>query len=913
MTDNTISWVAVSALFEQLQDVSIEEAEETLSTMSLDSASLELLRNMLLAHHEKNLLDQSVDQVAENLLEGLPSELDAIPDNLEGAEFGAWRVIKEIDRGGMGVVFQAERADGQFDKTVALKVIKPGRYTHVTKERFQQEMRMLAQLEHPNIVALIDGGINDDGIPWFAMEYVEGQPVTTYADQNQLTVDERVALVIDVCKAVEHAHRNLIIHGDLKPSNILVSNRGRVKLLDFGIARTLLGETRPDAMPRFTPRYASPELASGEPMTTSSDVFGLCAILYELISGYSPRDELSTTTRSEYGQYMQAPVPAVFEKYSNSADTQQIAGYRSTTMRGLKRSLKGDLRWILQHGLTVDPARRLSSVSALRADLSHYLAGRAVAAHPASNTYYIRKFVMRYRLPILAGVLIVSAMLMGTFVARQQAKLAKNEAENARWSSEFLLKLFDEADPWRNQQSPLSVNQLTSVAVTDLLKNRQGLSPDVQVVAAAILARVEGRLGHLESSEKLLELQISLLEEQPDSEAELASALTQLGIVEANLSKDELATKAFRRAHTLQPVGDRPGRVAVNSTIEYAYDLAVSEKPEESRELMNQLYLHEGAILKMENAESLMARLYNTESFLSFSEGDLRASREAAMTAVSYAKLAHDDAPVVIGKTLLSLAETFHQQGDSESALPLDQQVVEIFTRYYGHDHPQTLESQGRLAVSLSNLGRTEEAITIYNFVLEGQIASLGTENEYVAATLGNIGAAYLALNQAQQALDKFSESQAVWESITPEKTFSIALNKIGIARSLQALQRLNDANVEFLDGLKILEGAVGTSHVIYSRAEIYYAPLLLELELLGEAQRRVPSAYDNILEIYGVESKHTALAGLRWAELLIMQGKPDQALPLLKQAVEVFDTDANRGRNLQELKRARTLIDDLG
>lgn len=907
-TDNS-SWAAVSELFEQLQDTDGEQHEKAILNAGLDPASEELLRKMLLAHRDENFLDRSVDELAGNLLEGGSTQPETIPEDLTGVEFGAWRVSREIDRGGMGAVLLAERADGQFEKTVALKIIKPGRYSPVTRERFQQEMRMLARLEHPNIVRLIDGGINEGGIPWFAMEYVEGQAITMYADQNHLPLNDRITLFIQVCRAVEHAHRNLIIHGDLKPSNILVTSNGQVRLLDFGIGRSLQDDDSPAMLPRFTPRYASPELAGGETMTTASDVFGLCAVLYELISGCSPRDGLSTTTYADYSQYLHTPVPPLIDKYTGSADAQTIAAQRSTKPRQLKRSLKGDLRWILQSGLKVEPDNRFSSAAALREDLDRYLDGRAVNAYPASNTYQLRKFISRFKVPVVAGVLVVVAMIAGTTIARQQAVLAEKEAEKARWASDFLIGIFDEADPWINQQTPISVDEITTTAVTDLLENRQNLAPEVQQAAAAILARVESRLGHLETSKKLLKLQIDLLIQEQGSDDSLALALVNLGIVETNLSGYDAALEAYQQAYALKPLENSVDAISVNAGIQLAYALAAIEEESQARKLVDSLLLHEDSIGEMLDADGLLANLYNTESYLLQLEGDLQASREAARLAFAYAELAKDYSPVMMGKTLLSLAESYHQQGDSVSALKLDQQVIDVFTRFYGVDHPQTIESQARLAVSLSNLGQMAEAIQIYEKVLPVQIATHGRISRYVGATIGNIGSAYLAMAEYQHAFEQYSAAQEIWDSIEPSLPFNIALNQIGLARSLHGLQHLDDANIEFLAALEILDGVVGTSHPVYSRAQIYYLPVLLDLGLLQEAEEILLSAYQTILDAYGLESKHTALAGLRWAQLLVLIDEPEQALDLVNKAITVLELSANRGRHALELEQARELL----
>lgn len=909
MSDNDSSWGTVSELFDRLQDADNEEVESALREAGIDQSSADLLRKMLAAHKREHILDKPVDELAGELLDGVSLESQTIPDDLVGASFGPWRVIEEIERGGMGAVLQAERADGQFEKTVALKVIKPGRYSSFTRDRFQEEMRMLARLEHPGIVRLIDGGITDESVPWFAMEYVEGSPITVHADRNKLSLTDRVALLIDTCKAVEHAHRNLIVHGDLKPSNILVTRRGEVKLVDFGIARSLQDQGDEPMLTQLTPRYASPEMAGGKPITTASDVFGLCAVLYELVCGMAPRDEVSKTTQADYRTFMHTPIPSALDMYDRSSSNPEVAQDRGTHSRYLRRSLKGDLHWILELGLKVDTMSRLSSVAELRKELTRYLEGQPVDAHPPGNAYRFKKFVMRHTLPVLAGATAFVALGATAAVATNQADLAAQEAEKAGWSRDFLIRLFDEADPWRNQQSPITANEIAATAVADLLDNRQNLAAETRGTAASILARVEGRLGHLESSENLLNLRIDLLEQRAGDESDLAAALVELGIVKSNQAQLEPAIEAYRQAHALKPIGSAPDYVSVNAAVELAYTLISAEETEEPGELLSELFDRERLIEALESSEYLLAKMYNTRSSLLRLRGDFEGSKLAAERAIEYAKTADDEVAVIVGKSLLGLSESFHQQGDSEVALELDRQVIDIFSRYYGFDHIQTLDSQGRLAVSLSNLGHMEEAIAEYQNVLTGQVATFGREGQYVAATIGNIGAAYLALGDAEQALHHYSEAQPLWESVKPEMPIYVALNKIGLARSLHGLLRLQESDNAFSTSLEILSQVLGTEHPVYSRAEVYRAPLLFDMNRLEETRETLPVAYETIQGAYGSESKHTALAALRWAQLLARTGDYERASELATTSAEVFDTDANRRRYSLELGQARELI----
>src|SRR5690606_31971710 len=227
---------------------------------------------------------------------------------------GAYRIVREIGRGGMGQVLLAERADGQFEQRVAIKLLKRGMDSDAIHARFLRERRILAALEHPNVARLIDGGVADDGRPYFVMEYVEGLPITRYADEHRLDVDARLRLFSTVCTAIEHAHRNLVVHRDLKPANILVTAAGDAKLLDFGIAKALAPHdpdtaTQPELGGRLlTPGYAAPEQFRGGAITTATDVYGAGGVLYELLAGRPPFPAGGTAARLAGGMAVEPPL-----------------------------------------------------------------------------------------------------------------------------------------------------------------------------------------------------------------------------------------------------------------------------------------------------------------------------------------------------------------------------------------------------------------------------------------------------------------------------------------------------------------------------------------------------------------------------------------------------------------------------
>jgi serine/threonine-protein kinase len=352
--------------------------------------------------------------------------------SLVGRRLGPYDVVRLVGRGGMGTVYEAVRADDQYRKRVAIKVVQAGPESDLTLARFRRERQILANLEHPNIATLLDGGVAPDGRPFLVMEYVDGEPITSWCDGRSLPVRDRIALFRQVCGAVGHAHRNLVVHRDLKPGNIFVTADGTVKLLDFGIAK-LLGDTGDDALPltrggarAFTPEYASPEQIEGNALTTASDVYSLGVVLFELLAGRRPHGSEEAV--------LSRPIPlpsAVVEPGAAGPRHERDAGQ-------LGRRLRGELDQIVLMALRREPERRYPSVEALDDDLKRYLEGLPVKAQRDRAAYRFGKFVRRNRAAVAAGVVALAALLGGTAAALWQARAASREALRATRISEFL-------------------------------------------------------------------------------------------------------------------------------------------------------------------------------------------------------------------------------------------------------------------------------------------------------------------------------------------------------------------------------------------------------------------------------------------------------------------------------------------
>jgi serine/threonine protein kinase len=402
-----------------------------------------------------------------------------------GRHIGHYEVERELGRGGMGVVYLAARADAQFEKHVAIKVIKRGMDTEAILRRFVTERQILANLEHPNIARFLDGGTTDDSLPYFVMEYVDGESITKYCDSNKLNTNERLQLLQKVCAAVQHAHQNLIVHRDIKPSNILVIPDGTPKLLDFGVAKLLdpsVGEVTEETASAFrlmTPEYASPEQLRGLPINTATDVYNLGIVLYELLSGHRPFQFRSRSpeeiVRELLSEEPEKPSLAATRK-REEVETLGPSSLQSATRNS--KFLRGDLDNIILKALRKDRDRRYASVQEFLEDIRRHLAGLPVGARPDTLSYRAGKFIHRHRAGVVAAALILITLLSATIITSRQARIARSEratserrfAEEKRFANSLLnevqtsLKDIPNAAPAQRILADKSLEHLNIVA-----------------------------------------------------------------------------------------------------------------------------------------------------------------------------------------------------------------------------------------------------------------------------------------------------------------------------------------------------------------------------------------------------------------------------------------------------------------
>jgi len=426
------------------------------------------------------------DHVA-GLAAGISDDLVS-PDALIGTRIGAFRLVRLLGKGGMAAVFLGERVGGDFRQLAAVKLLRRGLYSELEQRLFQRERRVLAGLAHPNIAHLIDGGVTDAGIPFLIMEYVDGLPVTRHVAENALDARARIRLFLTICRAVEAAHRSLVVHRDIKPSNILVARDGTVKLLDFGIAKLIEDEVDAPTADAFTPDYAAPEQLAGKPVTTATDVYALGIVLYELLLGVRPGAALSRRPSSLAGTTGES-----------AAAPPQL----------LRRVLRGDLDNILLRALEAEPERRYTSAGALADDIERHLAGRPVAAHPPSRWYRTRKFMQRHR----GGVAITATLVLGILsalglalwqanVALRQEAAARHEAQRANAVRDFMEKLFEPVSEGVAEDKQPSLSDLVAAGV-ERLKSTPDLGAAERVDLTMMFARLQANLGEFEQATQL--------------------------------------------------------------------------------------------------------------------------------------------------------------------------------------------------------------------------------------------------------------------------------------------------------------------------------------------------------------------------------------------------------------------------
>lgn len=740
---------------------------------------------------------------------GLPPRSDCL--ETVTAE-GKYRLVHQIGEGGMGAVWLAEQVK-PIRRQVAIKLVKSTVPTNEILARFDAERQALALMNHPNITTIYDAGITSSGLPFFAMEMVNGSPVTDYCDHHQLGIKERLKLFALVCRAVQHAHQKGVLHRDLKPTNVLVTTEGsqpKPTIIDFGLAKAVdQGAKLSDKTltTKFgdivgTLHYMSPEQteANGIHVDTRSDIYALGVILYELLTGSTPLDEYGFTGKGLLGvleRLRSGEPPAPSQRLKQSGDAiHEISSQRQISSTKLLQILRGELDWIVLKALEKDPSRRYQTAGEFAADIDRFLKKEPVQAKPPSVGYQLKKFVRKHAIGTAMGLLIVALMATTIFVttvelfnanklvvlertASQRANDEKEKALEAAETAENLLKIFmasfDSANPMNDKHLEMTAEDVL-VQFAKSVEDYE-LRPIAKLLLLNSLTKAFFRLGKFERAISTAD-QASLLASQhlPDThptsiqtQSALGVAYQKLGRYEDSLEVMEECLDRIKAAY--EP--DHPGLLQTMNNVATLYSLTNR---------------HEKATRLLSTALEISTRKYGADH-LNVAQTRMQLASSCFRANQVDKALVHGRIAIEIGKAQLptdshilmgwmnDLANFCMSTGYEEEALELYRKSLDMTQRKLGPDHPKTLHVKSNLAIAYHRQKRWLKAISLYREVLEQKTRSFGPKHRVTLDTLNNLAMAYDSAGQLDKALPLYEKAyKSVPAVFGPDHPFTLDL-----------------------------------------------------------------------------------------------------------------------------------------
>jgi serine/threonine-protein kinase len=701
------------------------------------------------------------------------------------ARIGAYEVLRELGRGGMGTVYLARRSDGAFQQEVAIKLVRPGAADDALLRRFMAERQILAGLVHPYIARLYDGGTTEDGAPYIVMEHVEGEDLLTACDRRKLSTTDRLRLFDMVCSAVHYAHQRLVVHRDLKPSNILVTADGTPKLLDFGVAK-LLRDTAGDlddtghGARLMTPEYASPEQARGEPVTTASDVYSLGVLLYELLSGRRPyvlpSRQADAIERVICDTQPMRPSTAVLRGEASGkapATALAISAIRDGTPARLRRRLAGDLDAIVLTALRKEPERRYASVDRLAEDIRRHLSLRPVSVRPRTFAYRTSKLLRRHAWASAATALaIVAVSLVVAFYTTRLARerdRARLEAAKAQRVSAFLANLFELSDLDRTKGVKLSVRDIVDRGAAQLHRDLDS-EPEV---AATMMTLIGGVYAQLDLKEQALPLYRGALANQ-------------------------------RRLH---------GPDAPQTTLAERNLAGVYLEMEQPRQALPLLRHAIAADERRRDGSADVAKGLTLLGLVSKALGDYSAAERALERATTLQERAGASAESELGVTLTTRGHILLSIDEPELALPLFERAREMRERRLGRDSPAAVASLLDVAAANRELGRLDAAIAADERVLGIAQRAFGPDHSMTAYALGELASARGARGEVDTARELFRRSIAIFTALAGADSHPALVYRHGLAELLLSHGDRREGLAELEGVLAGYERTVGPDH----------------------------------------------------------------------------------------------------
>ncbi len=844
------------------------------------------------------------------------------------AKVGPYRLIRRVREGGMGAVFEAVRDDDEYQRRVAVKLLRGGLGGAEAALRFRAERQILAQLEHPNIARLYDGGRTEEGSPYLVMEFIEGWPIDEYCARNRLTVEARLELFRAVCLAVQHAHQNLLVHRDIKPGNILVTADGVPKLLDFGIAKPLapgpspldLQVTRTGLRP-MTLAYASPEQVRGGPITTGTDVYGLGVLLYELLTGRPP-----------FGAGDTGPAElerAILEREPRRpSEIVLAAGEPPETQpplapAELARRLRGDLDNIVLTALRKEPERRYSSVEQLAEDVRRHLRQLPVRARPDTLAYRTGKFVSRHRLGVtvaaaLAAVvigLLATVVLQARRVAHQSAVAEQRRAEaalerdKAERALAFLVDLFETADPGEGLGETVTARQILDSGAARLSRELAG-QPVLRATLLDAIGRVYVGLGLYAEAQPLLEEALAARRRALGAtHPEVAASLHNLALLHQHNGELAEAETLYRRALALRRgrLGGAHPDVAV--TLARLGDVVRRlGRNDEAEPLLRQaLAIHRRTLGPQhpEVAEDLAAL-----AELEQNRGNYSAAERLQREGLAIRRRVHGDDHIAVAEALSRLSSPLSDQARYAEAADLLRQALAIQRRLLDPEHPDIAGTLNDLAFTVQRNGDHRGAEALYREALAHNRRRLAPDHPQLATNLNNIGSAVMFQGRLDEAEALQREALAIRRRAYGESHPEVAQSLSNVAEVLRRKRDFPAAERFQRQALAMLRATVGEDHLLVSHPLIGLGNILTDAGDLAGAEQALRE---------GLELRRRHLAPGHWI-IASAEGKLGACLLARGRYAEAEDLLARSHRTLaaqfgdddSRVVEARARLDDV-
>lgn len=733
--------------------------------------------------------------VVHQALDDVTAAEPAEENSLAGTMLGPYRMLSPIGAGGIGTVWLAERADASYDTTVAIKVIKRGMDTDDLLNRFRTERQVLANLDHPNIARLIDGGAVPDGRPYLAMEYVDGRPIDVYCREQAMPIKDRLRLFCKVCDAVQHAHRNLVIHRDLKPGNVLISDSGEPKLLDFGIAKVLVPEgaeardVTATGQRLLTPRYASPEQVRGESCTTATDVYSLGVILFELLTG---RDPYGVDVRTPAA--LESAICDTEPSRPSTAVTDAGAVTDGDDTRRVARLLRGDIDNIVLMALRKDPQRRYASVDQFAGDVRRYLSGLPVLARADTFWYRSSKFVRRNPLGVGAMALVIGVLATSVVLVARQADLAdrarihaEEQADIARRTSGFLQNMLSSVNPDLAQGGDVTLlRQLLDDAEARVTAELAD-SPTVAAPVHYVIGTTYHALGLFEEAQRHLEAAVDLRRET-DNESVLMRVESELALATTLEKRGDYdrAEHLVRAALEVQRVEIGAAAPEIGSTLNLLGVIVQSHDAEAGEQIFREALplLAKGGD---EFRDSHISCLQHLGTILSQTFRNEEASAHFA-EAVALGRARYGPVSTQTAMLVHNYATFLRRQSEFEESRALYEEALQIKRTLYDEPHTSLAVTLNNYATLLELVKDWDAAEETYLEAIDIHIETLGRVHRDVGTALNNLAGLYRQTERYDEAEERYLEAVSIYEQALGVDHFwvTIALTNLAIVYERQ-------------------------------------------------------------------------------------------------------------------------------